>query len=276
MSATGPLVSVIIPAYKARATLPLALASVRLSGLDLSRIEVVLAPDDGDAYDDLPDFGLRLVRCAPQPSGTGAGPARNRAITRATGQYIAFLDADDTWGRGYLATLLPLTQAKGAAFGETCIVSPDRHLPLLRDKESETLGFDDFARTGGSFHPVVQRDLAGPFVAAPSQDVLHAVEVLSQVGGRAPLGQVRYHLHLSPQSATADVRFAMRADAAYRAHIDAITQGRTRIRPAHIPAARAVFETKIRQNAAYMRDGAGQYFYAFMYAGPERGTHQHF
>lgn len=263
MSKPAPLVSVIIPAYKARATLSAALASIASSGLPEDQIEVVIAPDDGDSYEGLPDHGLPLVRCARHHIATGAGPARNRAIARAEGRYIAFLDADDTWAPGYLATLLPLARRAGAAFGHTCIVAQGERLFHLPDTCRDHLEFEDFGRTGASFHPVLRRDLAGPFVDRPSQDVLHAIEVLSCVGGAAPLGPGIYELHLSAQSASANADFATRVAKAYSEHIIDITDGRTRLNPRDIPSARAVFEAKARQNEAFLRDGAGRFFYAF-------------
>lgn len=257
-------VSVIIPAFRARATLPAALASVAACGLPPSGIEVVLAPDDGDAYDDLPDHGLILRRCAHHHTATGAGPARNRAIAAAQGDFIAFLDADDTWAAGYLAALLPLAEQAGAAFGRTRILCDEKTVLHLPDRQQTSLCFDDFGHTGASFHPVARRALTGPFCNRPSQDVLHAVEVLSLVGGRAPMGETAYHLSLDPQSATAQAAFAARVDDAYRSHIRAIEVGETRIAPDHHPAARAVFEAKARLNHAFMQAGGDRFFYQFM------------
>lgn len=260
----GPRVSVVIPAYRARATLPAALGSVAACGLPLEEVEVVLAPDDGDRYDDLPDHGLRLTRCAHHHMATGAGPARNRAIAAARGAIIAFLDADDRWQAGYLAALVPLAERAGAAFGRTHIRCGDDSLLLLPEAGQSTLGFADFGRTGASFHPVTRRDLAGPFQDRPSQDVLHAMEVLSRVGGRAPVGEATYILSLDPQSTTAQTAFAARVGAAYGAHIRAIEAGETRIAPEHHPAACAAFEAKARLNRAYMETGGDRFFYRFM------------
>ncbi len=257
-------VSVVIPAYRARATLPAALASVAAAGLPPEAVEVVIAPDDGDSYEALPDHGLSLTRCASHHIATGAGPARNRAVAAARGQFIAFLDADDTWGPGYLAALLPLAKASGAAFGQTRIMNAGAPVMTVPGLGRTQLEFADFGRTGASFHPVLRRDLAGPFARAPSQDVLHAMEALSCVGGSAPLGPALYELHLSGQSATAQSDFAARVGAAYEAHIRAIRSGLTRIAAEHRDAACAAFEAKAALNEAYARDGAGQSFYDYM------------
>jgi hypothetical protein len=93
-------VSVVIPAYKAAGTIARAIESV----LDQSEPAFeVLVIDDGSP-DDLsaalkPYAGqIRLIR---KPNG-GAASARNTGIDAATGELIAFLDADDFWERDKL------------------------------------------------------------------------------------------------------------------------------------------------------------------------------
>ena len=259
-----PLVSVIIPAYRAAGSLPAALASISVSGLEPSMLEVVIAPDDGQAYAGLKTHGMALTICAGSFNATGAGPARNRALAVAQGQFIAFLDADDTWAPGYLRALLPFAKAHGAAFGRTRILADGAPLLLLPSAGKNHLSLHDLGQTGASFHPVLRRDLAGPFANMPSQDVLHTAEVLALVGGTAPLGDADYNLHVSGGSETATGDFSARVAAAYNAYIMDIEAGKTRIPPKHADAACAMFRAKSALNDAYSRDGKGQSFYRFM------------
>ncbi|MBE0454919.1 glycosyltransferase [Roseovarius autotrophicus] len=258
-----PRVSVIIPTYRARDSLPVALASVAAAGLPPDEVEVVLAPDDGDGYDGLPDYGLRLVRCAAHHVASGAGAARNRALARARGRLVAFLDADDTWEAGYLAALVPLAQVHGVAFGCTRVLHGGRALMHLPGREREWLEIADLG-TGASFHPVMARALAGPFRSVPSQDVLHAAEALSAAGGHAPLAATHYNLHLHPRSATADRGFALRVQGAYARIQREIEMGRTGVRTEHRRAVCAAFQAKSRLNSAYMREGRARSFYEFL------------
>ncbi|MFD1509676.1 glycosyltransferase family 2 protein [Lacimonas salitolerans] len=258
-----PRVSVIIPAYRAGETLPAALASVAAGGVQADMVEVVIAPDDGHDYADLPDHGLTIRRCATHHMATGAGPARNRAIAAARGDILAFLDADDLWAPGYLAALVPLAETHGAAFGRTGILRGETKVLDLPAPGQTRLAIADFA-CGASFHPVLRRDLAGPFRDRPSQDVLHAIEVLSLLGGSAPLGEARYLLHLNTISATADRSFAARVQKSYHDQIRAMETGQTRIRPCDYASARATLLAKAGLNRAYMRaPGSGQ-FYDFL------------
>lgn len=92
---TVPLVSIVVPAYNAVRYLPEALASARATGWP--RIEMLVV-DDGSTDDTVAVAerewpGVRVFRQA----NAGPAAARNRALREATGDYIAFLDADDLW-----------------------------------------------------------------------------------------------------------------------------------------------------------------------------------
>jgi len=87
------LVSVVIPAYNAAATLPDTLDSVLAQ--TWPRIEIVVV-DDG-SRDGTPDVLARYaprVRAIRQANG-GLAAARNTGLAAARGQFIALLDADD-------------------------------------------------------------------------------------------------------------------------------------------------------------------------------------
>lgn len=91
-------VSVIIPAYKAANTICRAVDSVLAQTYPATEIIIV---DDGSP-DDQADVIERNYGDVPQvillrqPNGRTA-QARNAGIERATGEFIAFLDADDYW-----------------------------------------------------------------------------------------------------------------------------------------------------------------------------------
>jgi glycosyltransferase involved in cell wall biosynthesis len=93
-------VTVIVPAYRAAATIGRALASVAAQTLP-PRAAVVVddgSPDDtfGKAEAMRPRMAavdLKVIRQVNE----GPGAARNRALAEATTEYVAFLDADDEW-----------------------------------------------------------------------------------------------------------------------------------------------------------------------------------
>ena len=90
-----PLVSVTMPCYNARATLPMALASLLAQGYENWECIVV---DDGstdnpqEVVEAAADPRFRLVRFE---ENRGRGAARQAALDAARGKYLAMLDADD-------------------------------------------------------------------------------------------------------------------------------------------------------------------------------------
>lgn len=107
---TVPLVSVVIPSYNCGPYLEATLGSVHRQ--TLSDYEVVVV-DDGSTDDTLsilrrfqgPRFRIQTQH------RRGPAAARNRGIECSTGQYVAFLDADDIWAPDKLATQVALMEA---------------------------------------------------------------------------------------------------------------------------------------------------------------------
>jgi len=91
----SPLFSVVIPSYNRASLLPEALGSVASQTCDDYEVIVV---DDGstDNTKEVVESHKLPVRYVYQKN-QGAGAARNRGIAEARGEYIAFLDSDDTW-----------------------------------------------------------------------------------------------------------------------------------------------------------------------------------
>lgn len=95
-------VSVIIPAYRAEKFLSRALDSVRAQ--TLQDFEVILCLDEPDA-DRLPSIQNLLhpymdrlpIKISLSTEKSSPAAARNRGIKQASGEFIAFLDADDWW-----------------------------------------------------------------------------------------------------------------------------------------------------------------------------------
>lgn len=91
----NPLVSVIIPTYNRAWTLAKAIDSVLAQ--DYKNLELIVV-DDGSNDNtsnliDRYDGRLKLIRQA----NAGVSSARNRGIAEAGGDFLAFLDSDDTW-----------------------------------------------------------------------------------------------------------------------------------------------------------------------------------
>ncbi len=110
-SAAAPVVSVVMPCYNGARFLRTSLGS--LVAQSFTDFEVVFVDDgstDGSAEvaSALADARIRVVR----QSNSGVSAARNRGLASARGEYIAFLDADDTWHPAFLARMVEALAAR--------------------------------------------------------------------------------------------------------------------------------------------------------------------
>lgn len=132
-------ISVLIPCHNAAPYIGQAVASV-LEQTDLPagfELEIVIADDRSD--DDTPAVLAELARRHPQvrvvanDGARGPGPARNCAARHARGRWLTFLDADDWWLPGFLASGLALIaanpDAQWMAGGYHIVYDPDTQQP---------------------------------------------------------------------------------------------------------------------------------------------------
>jgi glycosyltransferase involved in cell wall biosynthesis len=120
------LVSVVIPTWNRGPLLEQAVSSVLAQSEP--RLELFVC-DDGstdDSADRIARFSDPRVRWLPGPRQGRPAAARNRGIAAATGQWVAFLDSDDTWRPDKLAIQLAHGQAMGAAAVATNALRIDR------------------------------------------------------------------------------------------------------------------------------------------------------
>jgi glycosyltransferase involved in cell wall biosynthesis len=126
-----PRVSVIVPAYNAAEHIEEALRSVVAQSY--GDWEAVVADDastdDTGRRAQVIDERVRVVRAA---SNAGPAAARNLAISHASGELLAFLDADDAWLPSYLEEMvglydraLALGRRVGVVACDAQIIGPD-------------------------------------------------------------------------------------------------------------------------------------------------------
>ena len=106
----APLISVIIPAYNAERYLSAAIDSVLAQTRPADEIIVV---DDGsnDGTSRVEEVYRGQVRWLRQ-ANQGSAAARNRGVAAASGELLAFLDADDLWVPEKLAWQMEALNAK--------------------------------------------------------------------------------------------------------------------------------------------------------------------
>lgn len=128
-------ISIVMPAYRAGASIDGAVASVFAQ--THTDWLLLIVSDDGEDYEAiLADKGLRDRRCRFLSSGgigTGASRARNAGLEAVTTRYAAVLDADDRFRPAKLARAV-------AALGDHAIVSTALDIVAADGRKLRTLG----------------------------------------------------------------------------------------------------------------------------------------
>jgi hypothetical protein len=126
-----PLVSVVVPAYDYERYLPAAIDSVLAQDYPSESLEVIVV-DDGST-DGTPNVCRRYgdaIRYVRKPNG-GLNSATDRGVAEARGEYLTFLDADDTWRPDRIGLLADVLQARpdvGLVYGDMEVVDADGRL----------------------------------------------------------------------------------------------------------------------------------------------------
>ena len=141
-------ISVIIPSYNRAAMIGAAISSVLKQALPrpAGGLEILIVDDASE--DDLAgtlrrfDGPIHLIR---HEKNQGAASARNTAIAAASGDFLAFLDSDDTWLPSKLASQMEAMRRHSwdasctayllARCGKSDLVSPDLPTGTLGSKE---------------------------------------------------------------------------------------------------------------------------------------------
>lgn len=113
-SETAPAVSVIIPAYNAAKYIGEALSSVFDQTYGSFEVLVINdgSPDTDDLERELQPYAADIQYI--KQENRGAAAARNAGLRAATGEFIAFLDADDKWAPNFLEKQLELLKDTNA------------------------------------------------------------------------------------------------------------------------------------------------------------------
>ena len=148
MSVDSPLVSVIMPAYNSESHIADAIASIEAQTMEDwelcvtddcstdSTAEIIHAMHEDDSR----------IKYAKQSTNQGAASARNEALARAKGHYVAYLDADDIWYPTKLEHQITFMQEKDCGFScaSYAVIDEDGNLmgrTVMMPTESDRWGY---------------------------------------------------------------------------------------------------------------------------------------
>lgn len=261
----APLVSIIIPAYRAENTIAETVKS--LLNQTYTNWEAAIGSDDGVHYlSVLSAHGIedaRLKQAYTGGCGSGEAPARNAAVAISTGEVIANLDADDAFQPNRLAELVPLAMKYGAAIDNTGVYNTDLVLYKRPFGDRATVTFataDDILKPRIPFFPVFRREFFGrgwtkvPFAA----DVLFNLELLSRVEQVAIHPQPLYQYYKRDNSITQSATAFETAERAYKKILALLDSGELELTADIRTAAREEFAQNLILNRLfrkYMQQG---------------------
>lgn len=115
------MISVIIPAYKARKFLPECLESIGKQTLQPAEVLVIDDASPEPIDDIVEEFanleGYPPIRLVKHEVNRGQAAARNTGMREAKGDYFAFIDCDDVWAPRHLENVVGTMEREQADFG---------------------------------------------------------------------------------------------------------------------------------------------------------------
>jgi glycosyltransferase involved in cell wall biosynthesis len=258
--APSPLVSIIIPAYRAESTIAFTIRSVLAQIYD--HWQVAIAVDDEVDYLELLSCqGIkdpRLKQVFTGGVGSGEAIARNAAVTVCDGEILANLDADDAFAPDRLEKLVPLAQQYGVAIDNTGVYNTDLVLykqPFPKRQEVSFATPADILSPRIPFFPVFQRQFFGkgwtkvPFAA----DVLFNLELLSRVEKVSIHPQPLYRYYKRENSITQSAKAFETAENAYLSILQLLDQGALDLTSSIRQAASQEFQENLALNRVFRR-----------------------
>lgn len=149
-----PAVSVVIPFFNSAGTIARAVESVLQQTWAPSEILIVDDGSEDSEYHQLEALAAHpLIEVLRLEVNQGAAAARNRGWEAASGEWIAFLDSDDSWAPAKLETQLRAIQRDPRAAEEAVLVGTDA---LVLGAESKTP-----SGTADTCAPIEKIDMSG-------------------------------------------------------------------------------------------------------------------
>ncbi|WP_053226676.1 glycosyltransferase family 2 protein [Solirubrobacter soli] len=219
----APLVSVVIPVHNGSRYILAAVNSVLQQSHTCVEVIVV---DDGSTDDtdalvsSIEDSRLCMVSI---PTRAGVAAARNHGLRRATGDYVAWLDADDTWYDFKVSAQVAILEAFPRV---VCVGSP---MEAITADDSRTIGRVGLMGRHAS-QAAIQQARVMPFPLSSSLargDAVRAIAGFDERLDQEP-GQVEDLDFIARLARLGDIRWLPMSVGGYRVHPNSSTSLRLR------------------------------------------------
>jgi succinoglycan biosynthesis protein ExoO len=227
------LISIIIPACEAQATISRAVRS--LLAQDWREWEAIIVADDGFDYSHLlkSDGFLdpRLLFVSTGGRRTGCHRARNVGLSAARGALIGALDADDEFHPRRLSLLAPLAARCGAAADNLAVVADgDGSLmyPVMGQLAAPvSIGIDAFMRLTAPLVPLIRREHARPRTDGVeyAEDVIANLMLIDRLGSLTVLPNPYYQYRIRAGSVANHDRAGDEFETAYSDYVERLSSG---------------------------------------------------
>lgn len=227
------MISVIIPACEADATIERALQS--LLAQTISEWEAIIISDDRQDYQAfLSGRGMvdqRFRFGSTDKIRSGCHRARNVGFEMVRGEYVTQLDADDEFTPDRLAQLLPLAEAHGAAADNLIMIDDetDAVIGTVRGEASETANLDlaGFMHLNAPLVPLIRRDHMLPRVPGVefSEDVIANIQLIDRIGTLPVIAASSYRYRIRTSSMANEGGASERFERGYSDYIERLELG---------------------------------------------------
>jgi succinoglycan biosynthesis protein ExoO len=227
------LVSIVIPACDAQATIGRAIASL-LAQTWTAWEAIVVADDMADYAFVLRGQGIADARVRFASTGavrTGCHRARNVGMAEVRGDLVGALDADDLFESSRLERLAPLAIEHGAAACNLALIEESSgetlYQPLGTIAAPERVDIARLLALTAPLVPIVRRDHMLPRAEGVeyAEDVIANLQLIDRIGPLVTVPEALYEYRVIPGSIAHDDRSGDAFDAAYAAYIDRVRTG---------------------------------------------------
>lgn len=155
-----PYFSIVMPTYNRSSKISKSIDSVLSQSFQNFEIIIVNDASTDDTLSFLINHYARQVKVISLESNGGPNIARNKGVLEASGEWIIFLDSDDTLTENALAELHKLTQTIDTSALYAACINSDGHITSNHPSWEDYLSYQEYlcGKIKGEYLPVIKKE----------------------------------------------------------------------------------------------------------------------